>query len=53
MGVSFLYDSTFFPPAPMAEVGISHISATMPTIMTVALVDSGADVTMLPLSLLK
>lgn len=53
MSVSFDYDSAFSPPAPIIEVGFSHALANTPALTIWALVDSGADVTILPLSLLK
>lgn len=51
--LSFHYDAAYDPPAPVIEMGISHHSANSPQQTVTALVDSGADVTMIPLDLLK
>ena len=53
MITSFEYDTSYYPPIPVVEIGISHVKANDPAVKVIALVDSGADVTMLPLSLLK
>lgn len=51
--LTFRYDTEYDPPAPIIQIGISHFSADTPKRTMVALVDSGADATMLPLALLK
>ncbi len=49
----FSYDTKYDPPAPMIQIGVSHFSANQPQQTIIALVDSGADATMLPLDFLK
>lgn len=41
------------PPAPMAEIGIAKVGARQPSAQLVALIDSGADATMLPIDTLQ
>jgi len=49
---SFDYSDIYTPPAPILELGVSKTAGTSELLIS-ALVDSGADATMLPLSILQ
>lgn len=48
----FLYDSSFDPPAPVIEFGLGLPREANPRRYLMALVDSGADVTVIPVQIL-
>ena len=48
MITSYSYGAEYLPPAPMLEIGISGINDSHAQLHLVALVDSGADATMIP-----
>lgn len=50
---SFDYDSTYAPPAPIVEIEIDGYHASLAIRGLWAMVDSGADATMIPLEFLK
>ena len=50
---SFDYSPTYEPPAPMFEIRVSKTSRETPEFALPALVDSGADATMLPITVLQ
>jgi predicted aspartyl protease len=47
---SFPYSADYNPSMPMIEVGISLLQQTQPAITIMALVDSGSDASLLPVS---
>lgn len=49
--ISFDYDSTFFPSAPFLEIEVDGYSDNSRTLW--AMLDSGADATMIPLRVLR
>lgn len=49
----FEYDSRYLPPAPVISVTVDGYSPTSGTTTIQALVDSGADGTLLPLRILE
>lgn len=50
---TFDYDRSYLPSAPVVKIVVSGYDAAVSPISRTALVDSGADGTMLPLDLLK
>ncbi len=48
---SYDYDSAYIPAAPVVEIRITN-DRTDPVIVRVALIDTGADATMIPISIL-
>ena len=53
MPASYDYDTKYEPPAPTIPVGLSRSGETSASQEIVALVDTGADATMLPVDVLK
>jgi len=53
MNLQFDYDRRYWPPAPVVEIAIDGYSPNVQPIVIRALVDSGADGTMIPLSVLE
>ncbi len=51
--LSFEYDMSYHPPAPFANVEISGYDESLGIRTVWAMVDSGADVTVSPISILK
>jgi len=49
---SFDYDHSYFPAMPVVEVAIWH-APTLPEVALTAIVDSGADITMVPVHYLQ
>lgn len=49
----YTYSNRFDPSMPVVEVGISLLRQSHPTITVPALIDSGSDASMLPLSVLE
>lgn len=49
---SYEYSSLYFPSAPVVEIGLRKTS-TAPEIQVEALIDTGADASLMPLALLK
>ncbi|MEM7535392.1 MAG: hypothetical protein AAF639_24655 [Chloroflexota bacterium] len=47
------YDSSHDPSMPVLEIGLSHILEVQPLTKVIALVDSGSDVTTIPLKILQ
>lgn len=47
------YDRRFDPPAPVAQVTVRHIVQQRHRVTTVALLDTGSDVTAIPASLVQ
>jgi predicted aspartyl protease len=52
MVYTFEYDSTYVPALPVVELRIGHAQAE-PTLLVRAIVDSGADATIIPVQLLR
>lgn len=52
MNLQFDYDRRYWPPAPVIDIAVDGYSSNAPMIIR-ALIDSGADGTMIPLSVLK
>jgi len=50
---SFNYDSEYEPPAPVAEVTVYKAGQSVSRVVLSALIDSGADATMLPIAILQ
>lgn len=53
MSISFNYSRQFDPTMPVVEVTVRAVGASHPASAVTALVDSGADATILPLSVLQ
>lgn len=49
----FDYDSTYNPPAPVIPVGIANPDDNKPPQRVQALIDSGSDATLIPLTILQ
>ena len=48
------YDNeTYDPAAPVVEIGVSRLGSTEPLTLVIALVDSGADASMIPIDILQ
>ncbi|MBK7916769.1 MAG: retroviral-like aspartic protease [Chloroflexi bacterium] len=45
------YDKTFWPPAIMAPVALTGVVKTRPKVTVQAMIDTGADITAIPVSL--
>ena len=45
------YDKTFNPPAPMLSITVSGVARTRPRTTVPALIDTGADITAVPIEL--
>lgn len=52
MSISFTYSRRFDPAMPVVEATVKAVGLSSPTSVVTALVDSGADATILPLSVL-
>jgi predicted aspartyl protease len=52
MNLQFDYDRHYWPPAPVIDIAVDGYSSNVP-IMIRALIDSGADGTMIPYSVLE
>ncbi len=50
---SFDYDTTYDPALPVVQISVWSFGRTAPSLNRIALVDSGADVTMFPLNVLR
>ncbi len=51
---TFDYDSeNYYPAAPTVEISVSRVGYEEPTVRLTALVDSGADATLLPIDVLR
>jgi hypothetical protein len=50
--LTFKYDESYFPPFPMMEIEVDGYNG-MPLMHVTALVDSGADATMIPANILE
>ena len=53
MSISFNYSRPFDPTMPIVEVSVRAVGTSHPASVVTALVDSGADATILPLSVLQ
>ena len=53
MSISFNYSRQFDPTMPIVEVSVRAVGTSHPASVVTALVDSGADATILPLSVLQ
>lgn len=53
MSISFTYSRRFDPTMPVVEATVKAVGMSRPASVVTALVDSGADATILPLSLLR
>lgn len=53
MNLHFDYDRRYWPPAPVVDISIDGYSPGVQPVMMRALIDSGADGTMIPLSVLE
>ena len=50
--LSFEYDASYYPSAPFADVGIDGYDESLGTRVVWAMVDSGADATVIPIRIL-
>ena len=53
MNVEFAYDSAQYPPQPVAEIAITAPQSSIATPRLRATIDTGADVTLIPLKTLR
>ncbi|MFN8444790.1 MAG: hypothetical protein U0175_28650 [Caldilineaceae bacterium] len=53
MILTFDYDTSYNPSAPIIEIGIGASDGTPPKVKVQALIDTGSDASMFPLELLK
>ena len=47
------YSTEYYPSAPVVEVAVRHVQRANPEILITALVDSGADASMIPINVLR
>ena len=47
------YSSEYYPSAPVVEVAVRHVQRANPEIIVTALVDCGADASMIPVNVLR
>lgn len=50
---TYLYAGTYTPPAPVVEIGVRGLDPDSQEVRLTALIDSGADVSMLPIHALQ